>query len=349
MVLEFLFAAGVGAAITGAASQKLDEAKSKRAESMIDKANDYHLQGRCKEAISLLEEAAKLTPFEPRIYMLMCKAYSGLAMEEDSKSSKLAAIDMALQCYDAIQWLLGQGVFIPQDILKEYEKASESLRVIRDVTTGRIQVQSEKGEEYEREADSASEAGDFRKALEYLTKAIRVETADVIIAQYHAKRALTRFQLGDNAGAMSDCRTALKCEELTVEAREYVKNIQRHARAEQYAHEFYLAMEAQNGKKALQYITKAINTGTNETTIASYHVQRAILRQAVGDYSGALSDCEIALKCQGLDDKIRKTAREYRRSVKSKQQAKKTPSKSAAQSTRTSPKARAGVTRKRAA
>jgi len=190
------------------------------------------------------------------------------------------------------------------------------------------------------------QANDFKKALVYINKAIEVETGDLIIAGYHVKRAIAKEVLGDYAGAVRDCNMALRCEGLSDEVREIAAGIRNSAKADQYAHKAQTAVDAGNHRKALEYITKAIDSRTDDGVVAVYHMQRAGIRETLGDYGGALDDCDIVLRCQELNNKQKEIARGFRRFLKSKQQAEKKPSKPAAQRTRTSAKARTGRTRK---
>ena len=225
MDLEFLFGAGVGTAITGGVLQQIDKVKAQQIESMLLKATDYGSKGKNKEAISVLEGLIELNHLDPRIYIQLWGNYSQLATKEKRKANVLHAIDKALEYYDVILWLVRQGAFVPNDFLKGLEKNNAFLKVMRDVNTGKLQLVNDQAEEYNNKSDLAIESGNFKKALQYITKAIEVETNDVVIARYHAKRALIRKVLGDYTGASSDCRIALKCERLGNKIREFAKKL----------------------------------------------------------------------------------------------------------------------------
>jgi tetratricopeptide (TPR) repeat protein len=378
MDLEFLFSAAVGAAITEAVFEKLEKVKSfctqcgkeiqtgasfcsycgakvlKFAEgvkTMYLKAVDYHNGGKYREAISILEKLIELDRSNPIIYMQLWNSWGRLAFtHRDNKNIFLSAVDRVFEYYEVILQLDRQGISLPADVLAEIKEYTPIFQTYKDILTGKKHIQSKKGEEYEHKANLAEKAGNHREALRCFTKAIEVETSDFFIATYHVRRALIKRVLGDYTGALSECEIALECERLNDEMRKVVKNIRNSVKAGQYGQESLLAAQAQNGKKALQCIAKAIELETNDALLAQYHVQRASIRGAIGDYTGALSDCRMALECEELGDGMKEIAREIQHSVENRQDVNKKASKlkSASERVRTRSKADVRKGRKRA-
>ena len=351
MVLEFLFSAAVGTAITGAIFERLDKVKSEGLRSEYLKAVDYHQRGKYKEAISILDKLIQSDRLNPIIYMQLWYSWGKLAAtQRNNKNVFLSAVDRVFEYYEIILQLDRQGISLPADVLAEIKKYTPMFQTYKDVLTGKLLVQSDKGEEYKHKSDLAEKAGDYKKALRYITKAIEVETNDVLIAFHHTKRALIRARLGDYAAALTDCKIALKCQTLDGERRKITEQVQNSVKAAQCEQDSFLAAQAQDGEKALQCITKAIELETNDASIAKYHAERAFIREIMGDYAGALSDCRIALKCEELDDRIKKFARNTQRSVQNRRRVDKTAStpKSTTGRVRTRTKANAKKTRKRA-
>lgn len=351
MVLEFLFSAAVGTAITGAVFERMDKVKSEGLRSEYLKAVDYHQRGKYKEAISILDKLIQLDRLNPIIYMQLWYSWGKLAAtQRNNKNVFLSAVDRVFEYYEVILQLDRQGISLPAGVLAEIKKYTPMFQTYKDILTGKKHIQGKKGEEYEHKANLAEKAGNHREALRCFTKAIEVETSDFFIATYHVRRALIKRVLGDYTGALSDCEIALECERLNDEMRKVVKNIRNSVKAGQYEQESFLAAQAQNGEKALDCITKAIELETDDASIAKYHAERAVVRKALGDYAGALSDCRIALKCEELDDRIREIARNTQRSVQNREHVDKIAStpKSTTGRVRTRTKANAKKTRKRA-
>lgn len=73
-------------------------------------------------------------------------------------------------------------------------------------------------------------------------------------------------------------------------------------KAEDYHQKATLATEAGNHVEALQCITIAIESETDDSLIALYHIKRAFFKAFLGDDVGAIVDFNMALKCKRVDE-----------------------------------------------
>jgi tetratricopeptide (TPR) repeat protein len=197
------------------------------------------------------------------------------------------------------------------------------FQTYKDIYRGKVEIQGKAAEEYAHKAALALEAGNYRKALRWTTKAIEVETNNRSIAHYHGERAAIKLCLADYAGALTDCKIALKCERLSDGEREIVQLTRDSAKAAQYYHKTHVAMDDGNFRRALQYVTKAIEIEWHNVLFATYHVTRASIEVILGDHASALADCNIALKCKRLNDEDRDFAKLMQDIVKDRHDVKK--------------------------
>jgi tetratricopeptide (TPR) repeat protein len=207
MDLEFLFGAAVGTAITGAVFEKLEKVKlfctqcgkevqsgasfccycgakvqgtAKGIESMYREAMDYYREGKYRKAISILEKLIEFGRSDSMIYLALWYSWSKLATSQrDNKRIFLSATDKVVKYHKVILRLHRQGISIPADMLEEVKKITKACQTYKDVLTGKLQVQSNEGAKYEHKADLAMKAGDPKKALQWINKAIEAETNDV--------------------------------------------------------------------------------------------------------------------------------------------------------------------------
>ena len=222
--MEFLFAAAAGSAITHELLQRMNKVELENMEKKLQQVDNCYRQGKYTEAISILEQLRKKYPLNPDIYFNLWCSYGKIASTEKNKENAVKAVDTALECHEAILWLVGQGAFVQQDILELLKKHKATLKMIKDVATGKLRIVSDRAKEYSDKADSALEVGNYKVALQFVTEAIKLETDDVAIAGYHAKRALIEAYMGDCDGATSDCKIALKCEAIPDGARKLTQN-----------------------------------------------------------------------------------------------------------------------------
>jgi len=269
MDLEFLFSAAVGTAITGAVLEQLEKVEKAKSfctqctqcgkeiqtgasfcshcganvlnfaegvKTMYLKAVDYRNGGKYREAISILEKLKELDRLNPIIYMQLWYSWGKLAAtQRNNKNIWLSALDRVFEYYEVILRLDRQGIPLPPDVLPEVKEDTKMFRTYKDIITGKVQGQGKKAGECMHKADLAEKAGNRKEALRCITKAIEVETNEVLIAQYHAMRAEIKRSLGNYAGALADCKIALKCERLGDKGIQIVRDIQDFVKDRQHA------------------------------------------------------------------------------------------------------------------
>jgi tetratricopeptide (TPR) repeat protein len=114
MVIELLFSAAVGAGVTHKLIKRIDEVELDSREKKYQQACDYHLEGNLKQAISILEDLIKKDRYDPRYYIQLWCSYGKLATNENMKEN----LEKALENYEIVYYLVNNGAFVPDDILK---------------------------------------------------------------------------------------------------------------------------------------------------------------------------------------------------------------------------------------
>lgn len=226
-MLEFLFAAAIGSGITHGLLKHMNKVELDNMERRFQEARSYYVQEEYGKAISVLEELIQKYPHHPQFYTLLWQVYAVIATREKNKENAVRAVDKALECYDAVLWLVRQGAFVPQGALDELEKHSATLQTVKDVATGKVQLVDDRARKYADKAQLAVEAGNFKEALKYISKAIGQETYEPLIAVYYWRRGTIQAVLGDNAGAISDLKTALKYKGYPDDVRKGIRDVVR--------------------------------------------------------------------------------------------------------------------------
>lgn len=224
-MLEFLIGGAIGSAITHGVVRQMSRVEQQNMERRYGEARACYEQEQYGKAISILEELIQKYPPIPQFFTLLWQTYAVIATREENKENAVKAVDKALGCYDVVLWLAKNGAFVPQGVLDELEKNSATLRTVKDVALGKVQLADDRASEYADKAKLAAEAGNFKDALKQISKAIELETYEPMIASHHWYRGMIQAALGKNANAISDLKIALKYEGLPDDARRSIRGL----------------------------------------------------------------------------------------------------------------------------